>query len=138
MALAYIFGFSLVLGHHLFYKSLSGRPPPAAVYRVLGTSTALTGQQVNFAVGTAFAFLAKSAMGVAVAVSAEQSAWRTIRTSSMTVGGIDSLLSMRSNLLCLCNFESWKKDPLGVLLTVLYWYAQDFVFLNLPRQSPYP
>lgn len=137
IALAYLSGIALVLGHHFFYSSLSGRPPPAAVYRVLGTSTALTGQQVNLAVGAALAFLAKTALSAVVAVSAEQSAWRAIKTGSMTLGGIDSLLSMRSNILCLLNFESWKKDTLGVLLAVLYWYAQDLALLHLSKQFRY-
>lgn len=131
MALAFLLGLSIAVGHHFFYTELSGRPPPAAVYHVPGTSMSLTGQQVNLAVGAALAFLVKSALGAAVAVSAEQSSWRAIKTRSITLGGIDSLLSMRNNLLYLCNLESWKKGRLGVLLTVLYWYAHNFILPHL-------
>jgi len=127
MVMVYLAGLGVVCGHHFFYSRLSRKPPPAAVYRVWNSSMALTGQQLNLAIGAALAFLVKSTLSAVVSVSAEQSAWRAIRTSTMTVGGIDKLLLMRRDFLCLCSFEPWKKSLLGVLLTVLYWYAQDFV-----------
>lgn len=63
-------GIAFALGHHFFYARLSGQNAPTGSYEFAGSRPSK--QQVNIAVGTAFAFLVKSILAIAVGISYTQ------------------------------------------------------------------
>lgn len=64
MVVAFLSGCLLIMGHSLFYSKLSGQPIPTGSYSFAGTT--LNKQQFNTSVGTAFAFLVKNLLAVAI------------------------------------------------------------------------
>ncbi|KAK4565307.1 hypothetical protein LTR86_003924 [Recurvomyces mirabilis] len=90
MVLGLAVGILLAAGHHLFYASLSGtEAPTGTLFSVIGAD--VSRQQLNTAVGTAFAFLVKSALMITVSIAFAQAFWRAIRTSKRgpTLGSLD-------------------------------------------------
>jgi hypothetical protein len=65
MLLALFFGVGFTIGHHFFYHSLVGQAVSSG-YHVPGVDFTISGQQINIAVGSAFAFIFKALFGVAV------------------------------------------------------------------------
>ncbi|KXT00053.1 hypothetical protein AC579_918 [Pseudocercospora musae] len=72
------------MGHHLFYSSLQGRDIAQTTFD----------QARNINIGTAFAFLVKICLSVAIAAAYGQLLWRTFLSRSLRVAQIDSLSSM--------------------------------------------
>lgn len=127
MLLALLVGFLVALGHHLFYSSLAGKPAPTGAYSIAGTN--ISKQQFNTAVGTAFAFLVKAALAIAVGISYIQAFWHSARVSKKgaTLASLDTSYSVLSNPLHLLRLNVWWRHPILLLLAVIAWYA---------RQSP--
>ncbi|KAK4541999.1 hypothetical protein LTR36_007199 [Oleoguttula mirabilis] len=98
MLLAFIFGIVLALAHHLFYARLSGRQVPSGHYDIrIGK---VSKQQFNTSVGTAFAFLVKSMLALAVTIAYAQVFWHAMRTSRRTLrlSEVDDAFSMLESL----------------------------------------
>ena len=113
----------LAVGHHLFYSSLGGTVPPQSMYRVAGLH--ISGQALYLAIGTTFAFLARSCLTFAMALSYTQLAWYAVKRSSRhpTVSNIDNVTSALRNLLVILNIFAWFKWPLMLLVALLSWYG---------------
>ena len=65
MLATFAIGVAFAIGHHFFYQSLDGTPLDSATFD----------QQINTAVGTAFAFLVCSFLSVAIGVAFVQVLW---------------------------------------------------------------
>lgn len=63
--LAFVAGLAFALGHHAFYDSLDGQP----------VADHLFNQQINLAVGQAFAFLVRASLVISVGASYWQVFW---------------------------------------------------------------
>jgi hypothetical protein len=111
------------VGHHLFYSSLGGTVPPQSMYRVAGLH--ISGQALYLAIGTTFAFLTRSCLTFAMALSYTQLAWYAVKRSSRhpTVSDIDNVTSALRNLLVILNIFAWIKWPLMLLVALLSWYG---------------
>lgn len=118
------------VGHDLYYLRLDGQLADAddgSATSFLAEFNSLTdggsGQQTwALRIGTALAFLNKTALAAVVALVAAQQVWYTLRRTAMTVDGIDGLFDLLNNPLAL--FSSW--DVVGhakvvVLVAVLSW-----------------
>jgi hypothetical protein len=121
MAIMLLFGTAFIIGHHFFYQSLSGKPPPNAVY-FSGFAGGLTGQQLNLAAGSAFAFLVVSSLGVVITTAANQALWVAVRTKPSKLEVIDNLATATTNIWNLFDFRLWKKSPVRMTLVTIFWY----------------
>lgn len=114
-------GVALALGHHLFYATLDGRSAPTDSYVVVGAN--ISRQQLNTAVGTAFAFLVKAALALSVGISYTQIFWRRVKESrrGWTLGDIDTAYSVLSDALSFLRVAVWRRRPTLFLLAVISW-----------------
>jgi hypothetical protein len=116
-------GILFAVGHHRFYRSLEGTTPPLAMYHVAGSQ--VSGQAFNLAAGTAFAFLVRSCLAFAMALSYTQLAWFAIKRSARdnTIPDIDKATGALGNFLVLMNVLAWMKWRLLLLPALLSWYG---------------
>jgi hypothetical protein len=121
MVSSLVAGCLLCLGHHLFYTGLAGSTAPTGEYDIAGTS--VSKQKFNTAIGTAFAFLIKAALALAVAIAYTQAFWRSARNSTkgQRLSTLDTTFSVLGNLLNLAKLHVWVRYPLLLLMAVIAW-----------------
>jgi hypothetical protein len=68
MVSAFLVGCMLSFGHHLFYTKLAGTITPTGRYNTFAGNQ-ISKQELNTAVGTAFAFLVKAMLALAVSTA---------------------------------------------------------------------
>ncbi|KAH8126008.1 hypothetical protein LI328DRAFT_166571 [Trichoderma asperelloides] len=129
MAIMLLFGAAFTIGHHFFYQSLSGKPPSNAVY-FNGFSGGLTGQQVNLAAGSVFAFLVNSALGVVINTAANQALWVAIKTKASKLEVIDNLATATTSIWSMFDFRLWKKSPIRMALATIFWLLSVTSFIT--------
>ncbi|KAJ4856067.1 hypothetical protein T069G_09435 [Trichoderma breve] len=129
MVVMLLFGATFSIGHHFFYQSLSGKPPPSSVYfSHLGGG--LTGQQVNLAVGSVFAFLVNSAFGAVITTAADQALWATVRTKTLKLGTIDNLATATTGIWSIFDFRLWRESPIRMILVTILWLISITSFIT--------
>lgn len=116
-------GVFLALGHHLFYASLAGTDAPTGAYRIAGS--VIPKQQFNTAVGTAFAFLVKAALTVAVWIAYTQLYWRSAKTArnGQRLSTMDTTYSVMTNVFEFARVQVWVKYPFMLFLAIVAWYV---------------
>ena len=116
-------GVFLALGHHLFYASLAGTDAPTGSYRIAGSM--IPKQRFNTAVGTAFAFLVRAALTVAVGIAYTQMYWRSARTArkGQKLSTMDTTYSIMTNVFEFAMVQVWVKYPLMLSLAIVAWYV---------------
>jgi hypothetical protein len=121
MVLGLAAGCLLCLGHHLFYTGLAGSTAPTGEYDIAGTN--ISKQKFNTAVGTAFDFLIKAALALAVTIAYTQAFWRSARNSTkgQRLSTLDTTFSVLGSLLNLAKLHVWVKYPLLLLMAVIAW-----------------
>lgn len=134
MAIMLLFGAAFTIGHHFFYQSLSGKPPSNAVY-FNGFSGGLTGQQVNLAAGSVFAFLVNSALGVVINTAANQALWVAIKTKASKLEVIDNLATATTSIWSMFDFRLWKKSPIRMALATIFWFAHARLYIYQPTNN---
>ena len=113
-------GFSLILGHHLFYASLDCKAVSTESYSIAGRN--LSQQQLNISLGTAFALLVKICLAVAVSTAYVQLFWRSTRTSEPpTLVELDLANESLDNIFSFCNPKFWLRYPSLVVLGLIFW-----------------
>lgn len=114
-------GHLLITDHHLFYRSLHAK----AVSDNGFLDFELSQQQVNIAVGTTFAFLARACMVLTVSIAFVQVFLHAVSKQSggemPTLQRIDSIYSLLGNAFKMCNLRSWYTYPLLMLVAGLAW-----------------
>lgn len=111
IALSYIAGVAFAVGHHLFYQSLDAKP-------VDGHALS---QQINTAIGTAFAFLVRSSLVIAVGTVYWQFFWKTLARKSLTILHVDSLAGALTSVFDLLDFRALRCCRLLGFLALLSW-----------------
>lgn len=121
MILALLGGSLLALGHHLFYANLDHKAVQTGSYHFAGKK--LSKQQVNTAVGTAFAFLVKVFLGFAVSAAYIQIFWRSTKNAKEypTLTDLDWAKAALANIFSLFNLKIWWRYPLLLLLAAIFW-----------------
>jgi hypothetical protein len=116
-------GCLFALGHHLFYQSLAGKAVSDQYWNAFGTK--ITNQQINTAAGTAFAFLVKAALVLAVSTAYTQAFWMAAKGQSqkgnIQVGHLDAGFSALGDVLCLTKGSLWRRCPTLLALAVMVW-----------------
>lgn len=123
MLAALIAGISFATGHHLFYQSLDGTHVSTEGYSFAGLT--LSRQQTNTNVGTAFAFLVRACLVVAISVAYVQVFWKAFMAGtskkSPALGQIDTSFSALGNALVLLYAPMWRWYPLLSSLAMAAW-----------------
>jgi hypothetical protein len=117
MLVAFICGILLAVGHHLFYSRLAGKPTTTGDYQLLNVSK----QQVYTAIGTAFAFLVKAALALALSMAYTQVVWKAVKRQETTLSTINTLFSILGNVSAFMSVSLWWKYPLLFLLAITVW-----------------
>ncbi|KAF2838783.1 hypothetical protein M501DRAFT_906253, partial [Patellaria atrata CBS 101060] len=108
MASLFILGILGALSHHFFYRSLDGK---------------LAKNQITLGrIGTALAFFTKSTLIGSVLLSYRQRIWHTVRTRSMTIGGIDALFAVAEDPGNFFNGEMLRNAKLAAFMALATWF----------------
>ena len=106
--------------HHLFYSGLAGTEVPEHNF----LSSNVSRQQMNFALGTALAFLTKAALVYSMLIAYVQIFWRaTAHSDSATpLKTLDSLYSAGRSIPAFCAFRAWRSSSCLLLVAAIAWY----------------
>ncbi|KAI1312018.1 hypothetical protein F5Y03DRAFT_262214 [Xylaria venustula] len=117
---AWLGGILIALGHHLYYFHLDGTAADVN-QQILGVE--ITSQQFTNAVGTSFTFIVRALLVYASTIAYLQLFWRAARqpTKQNTLGDLDSMFSVLSNLFNLGRVSVWLKQPLLLLVALVSW-----------------
>jgi hypothetical protein len=107
---SFIAGIGFAIGHHLFYARLQGQRIDSVTFT----------QQYNTAVGTAFAFLARAALVIAVATTYWQVFFKRLHRS-LPISTIDSLAGLMGTLKEFLSLGIYRASPLLIVLALLGW-----------------
>ncbi|KAE9379966.1 hypothetical protein N431DRAFT_323142 [Stipitochalara longipes BDJ] len=116
------------IGHHWFYHSLNGQPPPITNYQLMGYKKGIPGQQLNIVIGCLFAFAFKSFVSIAASISQKQSTWRAMKTDPIKISTIDNLYN--NDVFSLAHFQLWKSYPIPMVLALIYWLLPVGILLT--------
>lgn len=111
MLAAFIAGIAFAVGHHFFYLSLDGTIVDHATFD----------QQINVGVGTAFAFLVRSFLVLAVGTAFVQVLWGTLLNKQVTISRIDSATQLLTSLWDLFNLKTIWQHPVLGFLAIVSW-----------------
>jgi hypothetical protein len=109
--LAFVAGLAFALGHHAFYSSLNGQPVDDYIF----------GQQINLAVGQAFAFLVRASLVISIGASYWQVFWGTVLHATLALSQVDVLAGMLGSVLDLLDLGASRTRPILVALALLSW-----------------
>jgi hypothetical protein len=109
--LAFVAGLAFALGHHAFYGSLDGQPVDRHFFD----------QQINLAVGQAFAFVVRASLVISVGASYWQVFWGTMLHGTLAISQVDALAGMLGSILDLLNLKASTTRPILVALALLSW-----------------
>lgn len=104
-------GIAFILAHHFMCNSLNRTPV----------------QDVNISqawvsrFSTAFAFLVKTTLAIAVGAAYTQHQWLTFHRHNLKMADIDALTSILSNVFGFCNTTAWLRHPVLALTALISW-----------------
>jgi len=111
MLASLVAGIAFALGHHYFYQALKGHVVSNTVFD----------QQINIAIGNAFAFLVRISLITSVGTAYVQLLWHTLRGQRLSIMEIDSLFSLLYSALDFFNFKAIRGHYLLVILGFVAW-----------------
>ena len=122
-------GTLFALCHHFFYANLDHKPAPTSLEgrNVLGMQ--LSTQQMNLAVGTAFAFLVRACLMFSISTAYFQILmWRVgkLGANGIKLAHLDVMTSALHDLVSLGGFTAWRRLPWLWVLAVIAWYEISF------------
>ncbi|KAI5367422.1 hypothetical protein Slin14017_G024580 [Septoria linicola] len=112
-------GVALAIGHHAFYASLAGTAVSSDPIKVVGWTT--TQQQVNVAVGTAFAFVVKASLILACSTAYMQLLFGAINRQSFKLSQLDNWFGGLSDFWSLMCVSTYWRYPLLTLVALTCW-----------------
>jgi hypothetical protein len=116
---AFAAGIAFAVGHHFFYQYLDGRRLSAGLIIPYVSS-----QEVNLAAGTAFAFLVRACLVLAISVVFIQVFWRgllNVKEQGQKLGDIDDSYSTSANFFMLFHPLMWWRYPLLLVVGLIGW-----------------
>ncbi|GIZ46349.1 hypothetical protein CKM354_000947700 [Cercospora kikuchii] len=112
-------GVALAIGHHAFYASLAGAAVSSEPIKVVGWST--TQQQINIAVGTAFAFVVKASLILACSTAYIQLLFGALNRKAFKLEVLDNWFAGLGDLWSLGCVASYWRYPLLTLVALTCW-----------------
>ena len=123
MVAGLLIGVLFAIGHHLFYRSLTGTNISDDAYFVLGHG--VSRQQLNTSIGTAFGFLVKASLAFVVSTAYVQFFWRALRSSSSKTGvplsALNTTFAGLDDALAFLQVKTWFNSPILFLLAAITW-----------------
>ncbi|XXG96238.1 hypothetical protein Hte_002519 [Hypoxylon texense] len=116
MYLSFLFGICCAIGHHIFYKTLDGRPA--------------VNQLAMLRYGAVLAFATKAGLVTAIVIAFKQRIWTTVRSKFLSVAALDSLFAATEDLSALLNLEIYKRAKLAMLLALFVWLTPLIIILT--------
>ncbi|KAI1760107.1 hypothetical protein GGR53DRAFT_511111 [Hypoxylon sp. FL1150] len=116
MYLSFLFGICCAIGHHIFYKTLSGRPAE--------------NQLAMLRYGAVLAFAAKAGLVAAIVIAFKQRIWMTVRSKFLSVAALDSLFAATEDISALLNLEIYKRATVAMLLALFVWLTPIVIILT--------
>jgi hypothetical protein len=110
MACSLFLGLLLALGHHFYYNYLNGRIVESQ-----------SQQQWFLRAGTGLAFLVRAFLSAAVGIAYTQILWRTLRSRSITIQGVNSLFGIVHNAWDFITWELWTAAPALAVVAIIAW-----------------
>ena len=111
MIAASLSGIAFAIGHHLFYARYNGTLVQGSM-----------GQKWVNRIGTAFAFLVKTFLAIAVGSAYVQRQWLSLGSQSYRISEVDSLFGILSDATLFLS-RVWLSNTLLATLAVVTWYA---------------
>lgn len=105
-----VLGTAAALGHHFYYSFLDAKVVESQ-----------TQQEWYIRIGTGLAFLARALLSASVGFTYTQLLWRTLRTRPVTVGGVDALFGLVSNIWNFRVWEVWRSGPALIVIAMVIW-----------------
>jgi hypothetical protein len=122
MAAALLVAVAFAIGHDTFYQSLDRRPVLNTGSLIPFTSSLrVSDQQIYVSIGTFFAFIVKSLLGISASTAFDQFSWKSIHGQTTQIGVIDDLLSTLKNAFMALNLSLWKRYPISMTLAMICW-----------------
>lgn len=109
--LSFMAGFAFAIGHHAFYRSLDGK----------SVDETLMSQQVNIAIGTAFAFLVRATLVLAIGAAYWQIFWGTVLRRQLLISHIDALAGILSSAADFTNLKALLGTQILLALAASSW-----------------
>ncbi|KAL5001675.1 hypothetical protein BDV10DRAFT_148449 [Aspergillus recurvatus] len=110
MAICWIIGLGLALGHHFYYFSLNGTIVPGQ-----------TQQEWSLRVGTGLAFLTKTFLTTGVGIACVQNLWWILRLKPVRLSTLDSMWDIRGNIFNFLDPHVWLRSPNVAILGLISW-----------------
>jgi hypothetical protein len=109
--LAYIAALALAVGHHVFYSSLHRRD----------VDNYILDQEATIAIGTAFAFLVRTTLVIAVGTVYWQMFWSRLARQSFAISEVDSLAGALTSMFDLVDVRALRNSPDLGMIALLAW-----------------
>ncbi|UZP36867.1 hypothetical protein NXS19_004683 [Fusarium pseudograminearum] len=107
---SFLLGLSFALAHHFHYLYLD---------EIIVQSQSQ--QQWHLRAGTGLAFLVRAFLSAAIGIAYTQILWRTLRSKSITIGGVNSLFGVIHNPWDFISWELWTAAPLLAMVAIIAW-----------------
>lgn len=114
-----IIGVALAIAHHAFYSSLAGTAVSSHPIKLVSWTT--TQQQVNIAIGTAFAFVVKASLILACSTAYMQLLFGVINQKAFKLEVLDNWFGGLHDLWSLGCLASYWRYPLLTLMALTCW-----------------
>ncbi|PMD36323.1 hypothetical protein L207DRAFT_587331 [Hyaloscypha variabilis F] len=105
-----LLGTLVAVTHHFFYQSLNGQ--------IVHSDNQ---QQWFLRIGTGLAFLAKTFLTASAALGYTQLLWLTLRSSPISLHGVDSLFGAVTNAWHFTDWELWRRGPALAIVALIVW-----------------
>ena len=119
MYVALSLGVGTAFLHHFFYVRLKDT--------AAGDSAA---QMWVLWIGTGITFITLFFFSVANGIAFTQYVWVVVKRHVLTVGGLDALFALTSDLTAFLKVELWKKARFAMLIAFVFWFVQLCLWKN--------
>ncbi|KAI2470162.1 hypothetical protein F4781DRAFT_441945 [Annulohypoxylon bovei var. microspora] len=116
MYLSFLFGVACAIGHHIFYKTLNGKPADSQI--------------TMLRYGTFLSFAAKAGLAAAVVIAFKQRIWITMRSKFLSVAALDSLFAAAEDMSALLNVEVYQRAKVAMILATFIWLMPLMIILT--------
>ncbi|QDS72737.1 hypothetical protein FKW77_003922 [Venturia effusa] len=106
-----LLGLAFILGHHFFYQSLHHTPTGGAVFE----------QQINTGIGTAFAFIVRMFLVIAIGTAYWQLFWHQVKARPTPVAQLDTMSSILGSVLEFFSIRTMVRFPLMAFMAAIIW-----------------